>query len=112
MIQIIQITLILTMIIKKRPDLVSMGTGLGQWSNELDADKGEFITEFVATSPKSYAYKTGLTLDVTSAKYTTLNRIKKLINEQVKELETAERHRFQCNKTDAYGTINKKYMTR
>ena len=71
---------------QKRPDLVSMGKGLGQWSNELDADKGEFITEFVATGPKSYAYKTnlgrleckaeGLTLDVTSAKYITLNRMK------------------------------------
>ena len=69
-----------------RPALVSMGKALGQWSNELDADKGEYITEFVATGPKSYAYKTnlgkreckakGLTLDVTSAKYITLNRIK------------------------------------
>ena len=64
-----------------------MGQGLGQWSNEFESDKGECITEFVATSPKSYAYKTnlgkreckakGLTLDVTSAKYITLNRMKK-----------------------------------
>ena len=36
----------------------------------------------------------GLTLDVTSAKYITLNSMKKLIDEKVKELETAERHRF------------------
>ena len=91
---------------QERPELVSLGKGLGQWSDELE--KGEYITEFVATGPKSYAYKTnygkreckakGLTLDVTSAKYITLNSMKKLIDEKVQELETAERHRFNMDK--------------
>ena len=82
---------------QNRPDPVSMGKGLGQWNNELDADKGEFITELAATGPKSYAYKTnlgrreckakGLTLDVTSAKYITLNKMKLLIDEKLKNLK-------------------------
>ena len=108
------------------PDKVSLGSGLGQWSNELEpADKdpvkgstvlrpAEYITQFVATGPKSYAYITnrghrvckakGFTLDRTSAKLITIESMKKLIDDSVEEgkpipfVESAERFHFGMNK--------------
>lgn len=105
------------------PDKVSLGGGLGQWSNELGPD--EYITEFVATGPKSYAYITnkinennkdgkfkqcdckakGLTLDVSSSQLITLQSMKNLIDQVVGAdgkpityVETAERSQFIMDK--------------
>jgi hypothetical protein len=36
----------------------SLGDYLGQFTNEIDAEDGNYITEFVSTGPKSYAYRT------------------------------------------------------
>lgn len=47
------------------------GEHLGQWTNELEAD--DYITQFVSTGPKSYAYLTRGNKDVVKIKGLTLN---------------------------------------
>lgn len=101
------------------PDLVSMGSGLGQWSNELGTN--EYITEFCCTGPESYPYKTslgkveceahGLALDATYSTAITLDSMKQLIDEKVNESETAERLRFNMDKiTKQTLTVPKKKL--
>ena len=43
---------------KENEYMPTLGDYLGQFTNELSSNEGNFITEFVSGGPKNYAYKT------------------------------------------------------
>jgi hypothetical protein len=51
-------------------DTVKTGCMLGEWTDEL---RGDYITEFLSTGPKSYAYGTSKGKNVCKIKGFTLN---------------------------------------
>ncbi len=72
----------------------SLGDYLGQFTDELDPEDGNYIEEFVSTGPKSYAYRTdtgkqhctikGITFNTLASLILTFDQLKKIIDDQTK----------------------------
>ena len=86
----------------------SLGTNLGEFTNEIDPEDGNYIQEWVSAGKKNYAYKTdkenthctvkGFTFNYLTNLKLNFDSIKKIVIENQKEKITCEQLRFTRDK--------------
>jgi hypothetical protein len=87
-----------------------LGNNLGQWTNEISADDGHYIDEFVSAGPKNYAYKTkngttdctikGFNMNYLTSLKITFDSIKEIVCENPKKKISTKQLQFKINRSD------------
>lgn len=87
-----------------------LGNNLGEWTNEISAEEGSFIDEFVSAGPKNYAFRTksgttdctikGFSFNHLTSLKITFDSIKEIVCEDKSKKISAEQLNFKINRSD------------